>query len=191
MVQLYAEELTSSVRHGSAEDYALFLRQRAIPPRGHNLIKARARFVRAYPDLKSWFGAPLVERVGSSCPRSGDAYICAQARPYLYYLAYRGHTSFDWPWILAVGCHRLPTDLMATEVERFITELTARAVKLGYAAKVHERLRRSVKYLYLNEPTQVPALAEHELHAFEQALVDFGSRPDVTSLATICPPAMS
>ena len=27
---------------------------------------------------------------------------------------------------------------MATEVERFITALTARAVKLGYAAKVHD-----------------------------------------------------
>ncbi len=136
--------------------------------------------MRAYPDLRDWFAAPLDERVGATRPRSGERYTCALARPYLYYLAFRGHARFDWPWILAVGYHVVPAKLMPSAVEDHIEALTAEAVRLGYVRKnAHGRLRRTVKYLYLNDPANACAVNDGALSLVEQALDAFAGRSDI------------
>lgn len=89
-----------SVRHATAEEYRAFVMRRGDVRSGSNMLRAYRRFVRHYPDLDVWFSAPLAERVGRTWPRSGQAYVSAVARPYLYYLASRG-VAFDWEWVIA------------------------------------------------------------------------------------------
>jgi hypothetical protein len=75
-----------TLRHATAEDYRAFVMRRGDIRSGSTLLRAYRRFVRHYPDLGEWFGAPLAERVGRTWPRSGQAYVSAAACPYLYYL---------------------------------------------------------------------------------------------------------
>lgn len=60
-------------RHATAEEYHVFVMRRGDIRSGANLLRAYRRFIRHYPDLVAWFGAPLAERVGRTWPRSGQA----------------------------------------------------------------------------------------------------------------------
>jgi len=171
---------SASVRlqHASEADYAAFL---SVSPsiRGDQALKARRRFVRAYPNLSTWFSAPLVERVGSVSPRAGRAYICAHSRAYLYFLAFEQRLRLDWPWILAINFHKLPPKLLPEPVNTYVDSLSAQAVQLGYGTIAsRERVRRLVKYLHLNEPGRAHLPSEAALANFEQALTTFGDHAD-------------
>jgi hypothetical protein len=110
-------------QHVTSEEYSAFTRQRPTIRSGSNLLKAYRRFIRHYPDLDQWFQAPLAERVGSTKTRSGEEYVSAVARPYLYYLALVGEVSFDWDWIIGVNCHVLTDELLPQAVAGLIREL--------------------------------------------------------------------
>ncbi len=170
-------------QHVTCEEYCAFTRQRQTIRSGNNLIKAYRRFIRHYPDLDQWFHAPLVDRVGRTKTRSGDAYVSAIARPYLYYLALVGKVSFDWDWIIGVNCHVLSDELLPQAIAELIKELVNEAVRLGYKRRsVTYKLSRVAKALYLNHRASgVAKITEADLTAFEGAIAAFGQRSDLGS----------
>jgi hypothetical protein len=59
------EQPAPSYQHASAEAYAAFLQEylgesRSVPV----YLRMQEQFVQAYPDLRTWFEAPLTERIG-------------------------------------------------------------------------------------------------------------------------------
>ncbi len=101
-----------SWQHASADAYAAFVRARLDGPTSVSYaLGLRDRFVRAYPDLRGWFHAPLADRVGrlygEANHRAHDD-VSYRARPYLYFLALRGVAQFDWEWLIAVREVALP-----------------------------------------------------------------------------------
>ncbi len=169
-------------QHASQEDYTAFVNRRPSVRVGYNLLKAYRRFIRRYPDLDQWFQAPLTERVGDTKVRWGPAYVSASARPYLYYLAFSEQVSFDWEWIIGVGCHVLWEELLPQSVTGFIQALVQEAVRLGYSRRsVTNKLPRVIKALYLHHlAAGVTEIKEADLDEMEQAIIAFGQRPDVT-----------
>src|SRR5207302_10455855 len=88
-------------RHAPVAEYDAYLERWIDQPVYRRMLRhARDEFLAHYPDLETWFAAPLLERVGrerrdgvrSSCKTLGD-----QARSYLHYLGLSGrseeHTS--------------------------------------------------------------------------------------------------
>lgn len=167
-------------RHAGREEYAAFLRTRARPGQRKRHLLAYTRFVAEYPDLRDWFAAPLPERVGA-LRGTGERNASALARPYLYFLALRGRARFDWEWILAVGFHVLPRDLLDPAVDGFIGELVGEAAGLGYGRPSAERkLRRPIKHLYLRRLVPgVLGIRDAEIEEFDRAARAFAGRPDV------------
>lgn len=170
-------------QHVTSEEYHAFTRQRPTIQSGSNLLKAYRRFIRHYPDLDQWFQAPLAKRVGSTKTRSGEEYVSAVARPYLYYLALVGEVSFDWDWIIGVNCHVLTDELLPPAVAELIRELVNEAVHLGYRRRsVTAKLSRVAKALYLNRlATGVTKIREADITAFEAAIVAFAQRSDLVT----------
>src|SRR2546425_443753 len=86
--------------HASPEEYGTFLQTYIRDERTMKFfLGTRARFVRKYPDLRDWFQAPLVERVGrlyGELPGQRTNPISYKARGYLCFLALRGYAQFDW-----------------------------------------------------------------------------------------------
>jgi hypothetical protein len=169
-----------TLRHATAEEYRTFVMQRGDIHSGSNLLRAYRRFVRHYPDLVSWFSAPLAERVGRTWPRSGQAYVSAAARPYLYYLASRG-VAFDWEWVIAAERHILTQELLPPAVAEFIRESIAAAVGLGYGRKsATSKLSRTLKAIYLH--SSAAGFNENiaaDIAGLEQAVIAFGRRSDL------------
>jgi integrase len=165
--------------HSTEIDYVTFLRG-FVTSRTHadNLRKIRARFVRLYPSLDTWFAAPLVERVGNRERSSGDAYKVALARPYLYFLACSGLARLDWPWIFAINFHVVPDDLLPPEVKDTIRDLSRTAQSLGCGESRSEQLRRALKYFCLNRGKAACHLSETDLEDFEAHLVAFEGHPE-------------
>jgi integrase len=187
-------------RHADEADYLAYLWRhvghghcRGASAPSLNPIKQRRRFVRLYPDLDAWFGAPLPERVGSRARRASDAFAVAQARPYLYFLACSGRASLDWPWIFAVNYHVLTDDLLPAGADAYLAGLVEDACALGYGGDattghsggaVPSRLRRIVKLFCLNRAERVlsadnAALGEDDMAAFEEGLAAFGRHADL------------
>jgi len=171
------------VQHVTSEEYRAFTRQRPRIRSGNTLLKAYRRFIYHYPDLDQWLQAPLAERVGRTKTRSGAAYVSAFARPYLYYLKLRGDVCFDWDWIIAVNCHVLSEELLPLTITELIESLVKGAVRLGYKRRsVTYKLSRVTKALYLNRLAEgVTKISEADITAFEDALVAFSQRSDVTT----------
>jgi hypothetical protein len=169
-----------ALRHATAEEYRAFVMRRGYIHSGSNLLRAYRRFVRHHPDLGEWFSAPLAERVGRTWPRSGQAYVSAVARPYLYYLASRG-VAFDWEWIIAAERHILTPELLPPAVAGFIRESVDAAVGLGYRRKgAVSKLSRTLKALYLHR--SAAAFGENiaaDIAGLEHSLIDFGRRHDL------------
>ena len=139
-------QLPFRANHVSDEEYAAFLRGRpSFRSPGTNQMKLYRSFRRRYPDMDAWLAAPLTERVGVPSDRS-IANCSARARPDLYFLAYRGQLRFDWDWIIGVGEHRLPDDVLPAAVNELIQGLGRDASRLGYGhLLVAERLPPIVK----------------------------------------------
>jgi integrase len=175
-----ARHARPTLRHATAEEYRAFVMRRGDVRSGSNLLKAYRRFVRHYPGLGEWFHAPLAQRVGQTWPRSGQAYVSAVARPYLYYLASRG-VAFDWEWVIAAERHILTPELLPPAVTEFIRESVTLAVGLGYRRKgAVSKLSRTLKALYLHRPAATfgDDMAA-DLDVLEQSLAAFGHRADL------------
>jgi hypothetical protein len=69
------EQPSPSYQHASIEAYTAFLREylgesRSVP----FYLRMREQFVQAYPDLQTWFAAPLTERIGRVSGESDHAF---------------------------------------------------------------------------------------------------------------------
>jgi integrase len=173
-------QLPLPVTHATDEEYRAFLDGRpSLRSTGTNQMKYFRCFRRRYPDLEAWLAAPWAERVGVPGDRS-IANCSYLARPYLYYLAYRGQLRFDWDWIIGVGEHRLPSEILPAAVNELIQSLGRDASRLGYSQTVASRLPPLVKRFYLHfGAADVRELGQRQLEAFERALEAFGRREDL------------
>ena len=172
-------------RHASSEEYAAFVRQRLNHPDSIAVVRReRARFVRAYPDLENWFGAPLAERIGRLAGEKPGRVTCRvshEARGYLHFLALRGYARFDYPWLIALRCPDPWTYLGETGLEAATDQLVAEGVALGYRQDSARRaLRSEISRIYLRTlVSRIDDISEADLDEFEQAVRAFGERPDV------------
>ena len=174
-------QLPVRATHAGDEEYAAFLRGRpSLRSSGTDQMKRYRSFRRRYPDLNAWLAAPLAERVGVPGDRS-IANCSAHARPYLYYLAYRDRLRLDWDWIIAVGEHRLPGEILPAAINELIQGLGRDAAHLGYGHQtVASRLPSLVKRFYLHFGAAVAReLGQPQIEAFERALEAFGRRDDL------------
>jgi len=172
-------------QHASEEDYTAFLRARNnTSSTVVQLLKRRRRFVRLYPDLETWFAAPLAERVGrlyGEDDKHPSFPALCDARPYLTFLALCGDAWFDWPWMLAMPSLYLWSFLDGAPLATVLEQWTALACQLGYTRKAARRaLHWTFTRLFLHAPsldaTRIDASAIDELDA---AICDFAARPDV------------
>jgi hypothetical protein len=173
-------------RHAPVAEYDAYLERWIEHPVYQRMLRhARDEFLAPYPDLETWFAAPLLERVGrerrdgvrSSCKTVGY-----QARSYLHYLGLNGYAWFDWEWLLAVARHRiweLDERLCFTlrhDVNAFIQE----AVRLGYSSHARQSIFWAVSRIVLHAgDPRVSAIDETQVDALVEAVRRFGDRSDV------------
>ncbi len=173
-------------QHASPEEYAQYLNSyRGSTPSTKQSLYAQARFMRAYPDLRDWFKAPLAERVGRLYTESYHApfhRINYQSRPYLYFLALKGYASFDWEWL--VGVPRLdPWNIFEeTGLDLGMNLLIEEGVRQGYtAAHARQALRWVVSRIYMhNTGAGKVGINGTSLAELDTAVHQFGQRPDLT-----------
>ena len=173
------------IRHVSREEYAAFLHSSlGTPGSVRATLSVRDRFVRAYPDLATWVHAPLAERIGCIYDQGQRQMICPishAARPYLFYLAWRGCLRFDWEWLIAVRW--LPfRGRLGPRVDAALDRLAEEAVGLGYSRSyIRDHLGFVVSRLLLHTGDwEVEHIGEAEMEALQHAVRAFGERPDCT-----------
>jgi len=168
-------------RHAPVAEYDAYLERWIDDPVYQRMLRhARDEFLAHYPDLETWFAAPLLERVGRQ-RRDGVRSSC-KTLGYLG-LGLNGYAWFDWEWLLAVARHRIwefDARLRLTlrrDVDAFIQE----AVRLGY---VRSSSRQSIFWavsrivLHAGDP-RVAAINETQVDALVEAVRRFGDRSDV------------
>jgi integrase len=123
-------------RHCPQDEYVAHVRGQDIHPsyRNNKLRRYRA-FMDCYPRMADWFAAPLVERVGRlpGEPHNRPSHpVSFYARPYLLFLALRGHITFDYPWMLGAGQLRVIDPAAELGIDLGTAALIDEAVSLGY-----------------------------------------------------------
>jgi integrase len=181
---LLSSSADSSRRHASEGDYAEFLRARSTLYTVDQMLKRRRRFVRLYPDLEAWFAVPLAERVGrryGEDDRHPSFPVACDARPYLTFLAVRGHAWFDWPWLLASPSLYLWCFLEGAPLTRALEDLTAQACQLGYSRKAARRgLHWTLTRLFLHTPSlEITRIDSSAIDELDAAICAFALRSDV------------
>jgi hypothetical protein len=172
-------------RHASEEEYVAFvLASHGSLGSQNYYLQLRGAFVEAYPDLNSWFAAPLAERVGRlrRHPRSElIGRVSYRARPYLFFLAFRGYATFDWDWLIGISnihlWEMLPFANSSSDMEHLIEE----AVQLGYnRLSSCQDLRWAVSRIFLHTGTwQAQAITETACDELAAAVRAFGERADI------------
>ncbi len=176
----------SICQHASEEEYTSFVQSYTNSERyRQDLLDARAKFVRSYPDLRDWFRVPLTERIGSSEERKlhparqvRESCLCR----YLLFLGLRGYVTFDWEWIIALPPRlRMWTMMKSLGLDQDVIRLIGEAIALGFEPSTAEKtMRWAVSRLFLHMPVpQVERICEADLNEFVKALHLFGERPDV------------
>lgn len=178
--------LTSpSCRHADAEEFANFVKGRTTNAHTIDLlIGSRKRFVQHYPDLRSWFAAPLTERVGRLQGESWRQLTCQvsyRARIYLMFLASHGYAPLDWEWLIAVREMKAGYVIYRPDFSTNFPTLVEEAIALGYKPVFAQTsLQWAVYRLFLHlGTTQVEQIQAVHLLEFAQALERFHSRSDV------------
>jgi hypothetical protein len=155
------EQPAPSYQHASAQAYAAFLREylgesRSVP----FYLRMREQFIQAYPDLQTWFAAPLIERVGRVSGESDHALHMVHrpsylARAYLYYLVLTGSIRFDWDWLLPIHLD-IWKMLAHFHLDLGLPTLLEEAVKLGYSRpSATQSLKWVLCRVFLHEPYTV------------------------------------
>ncbi|PZR85721.1 MAG: hypothetical protein DLM67_25145 [Candidatus Nephthysia bennettiae] len=173
--------------HASAEEYGAFLKERVHHGQIHDgfarqCLQRRQRFVLAYPDLEAWFRAPLAERVGRHRGEHQTGIVTAGGgRPYLMFLALRGHAWFDWEWLLAMPSLYAWCLLEGTPLATSLAAMEAEAVHLGYDRRVaHRSLQWAIGRLYLHSHClDVGRIDVAMVEEFAEAVRVFGERPEM------------
>lgn len=183
------EQLSPSYQHASAEAYAAFLREylgesRSVP----FYLRMREQFIQAYPDVQTWFEAPLTERIGRLYGESDHAFHMFHrpsylARAYLYYLVLTGSIRFDWDWLLPIQLD-IWKMLAHFHLDLGLPTLLEEAVKLGYSrVSATHSLKWVLCRVFLHEPYAVlnPRVGMGALELIE-AVRQFSTRPDLPQL---------
>lgn len=174
-------------RHASAEEYTAFLQERNCASTARQFTKRYLRFVRLYPDLQTWFDAPLAQRVGRLYgeTREGASYpVSGLVRPYLTFLALRRYAWFDWDWLIGTPSLYVWDFLTDTLLVAAVKRLVEEAVQLGYAPDFATRgLHWTIARLFMHTPTldiDITHMDETLINALDEAVCHFGDRPDAT-----------
>ncbi len=183
------EQPSPSYQHASAEAYAAFLREylgesRSVP----FYLRMREQFIQAYPDLRTWFEAPLTERIGRLYGESDHAFHMVHrpsylARAYLYYLVLTGSIRFDWDWLLPIQLD-IWKMLAHFHLDLGLPTLLEKAVALGYSrTSAKQALKWVLCRVFLHEPYAVlnPQVGTLTLE-FIEAVRQFSTRPDLSQL---------
>ena len=153
-------------------------------------MRAYRRFVEAWPDLRAWFSAPLVERlgfVGGPLRANGrtDAFM---ATSYLTYLSLVHGIGLDFDFLFARKYARLFSVEAGVSGLGFDPDLferhVARMVALGYSeATVRSRLTWAIGRLLLarGDP-DMSAITTRDVFDLAAALRAFGARDDFVDL---------
>jgi integrase len=169
--------------HAGLEEYASYLQTFSTTrSRYPDELQRAKRFIRRYPDLKTWFAAPLVERVGRAYGEAENQVsdrINYDARRYVLFLAASGRMTLDWDWLLAVEMlhpgrvyERLGTPLGDSD-------LIKQAQALGYRTP-EAALMWSVGRLCLHTGVNhYSALKEEQILATRDVIRAFGLHPDI------------
>ncbi len=147
-------------------------------------LSERRRFVQLWPNLEDWLRAPLNQRMGRLHGQTRRTLSCPatyHARPYLYYLALRGHLRLDLPWLFAVG------DLTATMVAQPLgidfgcAVLADEAVQLGLSrASTQLGFRWLLPRIALHRGLRpVLELGDDDVARFLAGVREFAHRPDL------------
>lgn len=171
--------------HASEAEYLAFAERFYSTPRSVVYYQGiRRQFVEAYPDLRAWFAAPLVERVGRlrGAPRADLVNrVCYRARPYLYFLALRGYATFDWAWLIAVPSLHVGEIMAGTPLRAGVEQLVQEAVNLGYnRLSSLQALEWVVIRFFLHTGLlNVDHISEQFCNELAAAVRQFEERPDV------------
>jgi len=172
-------------QHCTEEEYGASLRAAGRKQASvYERLADRRRFVRLWPDLEEWLRAPLAKRIGRLHGQTRRTLSCPAAyfaRPYLYYLALRGHLRLDLPWLLAVG------DLTASTVAQFLridfgsATLADEAAQLGLSrASSDVGFRWLLPRIALHRGLRpVSELGEDDVARFLVGVREFAQRPDL------------
>jgi hypothetical protein len=168
------------------DEYRVFLDRQAISAAyRRQKLRLRDAFVERWPALEQWFAEPLAVRVRRlrGEPHRGGVFdpVSHRARGYLLYLGLRGHATFDYEWLLAVGhlcacelADRLGLDLGAGRLAHETTRLGFNAAAAGQA------MRWSIGRIALHmgdlDPEHITLAQLEELRA---AVRSFGERADI------------
>lgn len=185
---------TSLLRlHASEEEYAEFLRTHTASwHSAKTYLLARKHFVEKYPDLEDWFAAPMAARVGrlgerwrrgrmeGCCEEEITCPASYRARPYLSFLAFRGHAWFDWEWFIAVPRLSVYAFFRYVGLHEALAQLEQEAVELGYYhGSARQGLRWAVSRIYMHTlSADVKEIGEEDIGGLEEAIRSFGARPD-------------
>ena len=124
------------VRHCPVEEYRAFTASISESDSTKRAWRRyRREFVEHYPELRNWFEAPLVERVGRLQGESVHNLTCQRcyyARRYLYFLALRGYIRLDWEWVIGARHIVVRQLLSGAGVDFGLDRLLADAYALGY-----------------------------------------------------------
>ena len=179
--------LPSSRRHQhcSAEEWRAYV-EKDGGNRQYQLMKVRFRgqFVERWPALASWYGEPLVERVGRLYGERHDRPSCPasfRARSYLIYLALRGHTTLDYPWLLGSGLLAILKPARKLGIDLGTTQLVRDAVRLGFEHNsARQAMHWSVGRIALHTGLRdVAAITDDHIAEALQAIRFFAERPDL------------
>jgi hypothetical protein len=173
--------------HAPVEEYDAYLERWIDHPVYKRMLRhARDEFLAHYPDLETWFAAPLLERVGRERRdgvRSSYTTPGYQARSYLHYLGLNGYAWFDWEWLLAVARHRIweLDERLGLTLRRDVDAFIQEAVRLGYVrSSARQSIFWAVSRIVLHAGDgRVAAINETQVDALVEAVRRFGERSDV------------
>jgi site-specific recombinase XerD len=183
------EHTAPSYQHASAEAYAAFLREYLGKSRSIPLyLRMQEQFIQAYPNLQTWFEAPLTERIGRVYGESDHTLHMLHrpsylARAYLYYLVLTGSIRFDWDWLLPIQLDVWEI-LAHFHMDLGLPTLLEKAVELGYSRlSAMQSLKWVLCRVFLHEPYAMltPRVGTLALELIE-AVRQFSIRPDLDQL---------
>lgn len=172
-------------RHCPAEEWQAYV-ERGGGNRQYQLMKLRFRrqFVERWPAFAGWYGEPLAQRVGrlyGEAPSRTSFPVSFRARSYLIYLALRGYTTLDYPWLLALGHLATLEPAAKLGIDLGTGHLVDDATRLGFErGSARQAMHWSAARIALHTGVRdVGAITEDHIAELLAAIRFFAERPDL------------